>query len=859
MTPSLRPNHFDSLYSTASPGDNYPPKKPLGGSPLRAIETGRGSDWDQYQVALAELGQIALSENHLPTLCHFLTQAVATTLQVSHCRIWQTLSDGIGLQTLAAFGWEEASVNHAQIEQLTMDGVAKIPGSPSLQELLEQGQTIRLRRRGGRHGALALDTFPLSTPSSAVGGVVVAIPGQETPLGLLVIYSSDRPTSTYDEEQFLHAVVNVVAAAIERKRSEALLHAQTQVLELVAGGTELTQVYDNLCRLLAQEAPGAMCSIMVLNGEPRRLYMKGRSPNVPAQFVAVVDGLEPGEAAASCGTAAFRGKPVFVTDAMTADEWLPCREVASTFNIRACWSVPFLAQDGGVLGTFAISLHVPCEPTQHHLQILRTAAHLASIATEGHQAAAKLQRQALYDPLTGLPNRNFFLQMLRQECEQVKALRRRQTTPGERWGMGMEVEKGRPLDMVAAEANAGAPGLAILFFDVDRFKLINDSFGHHVGDLYLVAIAQRLSKCLEPHHMFARLSGDEFAVMVRSVRWRDEAIAIAHSIKQALIPPLTVGSKDVFASMSVGIAALTEECQLPEDLLRHADTAMYYHKANPRKAYAIFDEAMHVQTRARLQLEMDLCRALSSLDCPETCQLRVYYQPITNLRTGRLAGFEALVRWKHPERGFIPPSEFIPVAEETSAIAHIGNWVLDQACRQLHLWQQQAPLQESLFMSVNVATCQFLQADFVDRITQALNTHNLQGQDLKLEITETALMQAVSSVQQVLGEIQALGVKLSLDDFGTGYSSLSYLHQLSIDTLKIDRSFVAAHDNSQGSIVETILMLARGLDLDVIAEGVETTEQCAWLRQLGCDFGQGYLFSRPLPPTQVQDLFFRSF
>ncbi|MEM9770508.1 MAG: GGDEF domain-containing phosphodiesterase, partial [Cyanobacteria bacterium P01_D01_bin.73] len=337
-----------------------------------------------------------------------------------------------------------------------------------------------------------------------------------------------------------------------------------------------------------------------------------------------------------------------------------------------------------------------------------------------------------------------------------------------------------------------------------------------------------------------------------------EAVAIANCIQRSLEKPLKVETREVFASMSIGIAALTEDCQRPEDLLRHADTAMYHHKLHPRTPFAIFDEAMHLKARARLQLEMDLYRATTTLEQPSECQMQVYYQPIMDLRTGQLAGFEALVRWFHPERGLISPEEFIPVAEETSAIAHIGNWVMNQACGQLRQWQQQASASDNLFMSVNVATCQFLQADFVDRLDQVLSTHNIRPQDLKLEITETALMQTVGSVQQVLSAIHNLGVKLSLDDFGTGYSSLSYLHKLSIDTLKIDRSFISTHESDGGSIAETVLMLARGLGLEVVAEGVETSDQCEWLRELQCDFGQGYLFSKPLPPHQLEDLLLKS-
>ena len=282
MTPSFRSHPFSALPKTIEPirkHHNSGAQDGRGGrfasSPLRSVAQGRESDWDKYQVALAELGQHALSEHHLPTLCYVLAQAVATTLQVSHCRVWQMLSDGVGVQPLAAFGWEREALS--QSAQLVMDGTAPdaLEESSVLWKLLRGGKTVRLGLAGGLRETLDLREFPLGAPLSAVGGVVVAIPGQGSPLGVLEIYTPDRPTITYDDEQFLHAVANIIAAAIERKRSEALLQAQTQVLELVAGGTELYQVYDNLCGLLAQEAPGAMCSIMVLNAETQRLHMRG--------------------------------------------------------------------------------------------------------------------------------------------------------------------------------------------------------------------------------------------------------------------------------------------------------------------------------------------------------------------------------------------------------------------------------------------------------------------------------------------------------------------------------------------------------------------------------------------------------
>lgn len=648
-------------------------------------------------------------------------------------------------------------------------------------------------------------------PPDSQSSISFLIPGQTKPLGMLCAHAFTAHDFTTDDIHFLQAVTHLLATAIERKRSEALLQTQTRILESIAAGSDLQAVFDSLCLLLEQQSPGVLCSILLLDVEAGRMRA-GAAPSLSSEVAAALDGLVIGEGTGSCGTAAYRGEAVFVTDVATDPVWALYRDFALGHNIYACWSTPFFSQTGEVLGTFALSHCVPCEPTAHHLEMMKTAAHLASIAVEGHRAAAQLKHQALYDALTGLPNRVLFLELLQQ-----RLLRQRQQQ---------------------------RPGFAVLFLDVDQFKLINDSLGHNVGDQMLIEIARRLQLCLSPQETFARLSGDEFAILLNTVEDEAPAQVLANELQIALSTPLKLKEHEVFASVSIGIAHSSNNYVYAEELLRDADTAMYRAKAMGRERYVVFDQTMHTQTVARLQLEIDLRRAVEELTLRP--QFLLYYQPIVALSSQKIVGFEALIRWQHPERGLISPIEFIPIAEETGLILPIGRWVLQSACQQLRAWQHLG-LAQSVAISVNVSSCQFLQPNFVAQVKETLSLTQIAAAHLKLEITESILMEASPSAIAQFEILQDLGIKLSLDDFGTGYSALSYLYRFPIHALKIDRSFVQNLGQRQAKLVQTIMALAQGLELETVAEGVETSEQLAQLQALGCDFYQGYLFSPPVP------------
>jgi diguanylate cyclase (GGDEF)-like protein len=424
---------------------------------------------------------------------------------------------------------------------------------------------------------------------------------------------------------------------------------------------------------------------------------------------------------------------------------------------------------------------------------------------------------AFHDSLTGLPNRAMFTELLKAEIES-----------SERRGEHM---------------------FAVLFLDLDRFKNINDSLGHTHGDLLLVAFAERLERTLRPIDTLARFGGDEFAILLSGMTDATDAVRVAQRIQDELSQPFVLDKNSAFATASIGIALSSSGYDRPDDILRDADIAMYRAKENGKARYEMFDHGMHARAVSRLQLESDLRQAIEQ---KEFC---VYYQPIVSLQTGRLAGFEALVRWNHPRRGLVSPADFIPVAEETGLIVPIGEWVLNEACARVRQWQSDSPSHRSLSLSVNLSARQVAQPDLLNRIKEALENSKLNPHCLKLEITESVVMENAEAAAQMFKQLRSLGVQLSIDDFGTGYSSLSYLHRFPLNYLKIDRSFVMRlTTDNDNAIVRTISTLARNLGMEVIAEGIETEEQFQQLKMLGCEYGQGYLFSRPVGNEGVDHL-----
>jgi diguanylate cyclase (GGDEF)-like protein/PAS domain S-box-containing protein len=418
------------------------------------------------------------------------------------------------------------------------------------------------------------------------------------------------------------------------------------------------------------------------------------------------------------------------------------------------------------------------------------------------------------DPLTGLSNRSVFVEKLGRRLEEQKQRR------GERF--------------------------AALYIDLDRFKVVNDSLGHLVGDALLIAVSRRLESCLRQGDALARLGGDEFAILLNELGDEQQANAIAFRIQHALSAPFSIGGKEVFTSASIGIAFGRPQYDNPEEIMRDADTAMYHAKARGKARHELFDADMHARVRDRLGLENDLRHAVAGRD------FEVHYQPIVSLRTGMCVGFESLVRWKRNGES-IPPATFIPIAEELGLIEPLGTWVLQQACRTFADWQRRFGSAGLECITVNVSNRQLMEQNFLLIVEEAVHSAGLAPCDLRLEITETALMDSPNVVAEVLRELRDFGVKIYLDDFGTGYSSLSHLHKLPVDALKIDHSFVKSLLlPDRPAIVESILALARTLNTSVVAEGIESDVQARELERLGCTHAQGFLFSRPLTVEDVE-------
>lgn len=433
------------------------------------------------------------------------------------------------------------------------------------------------------------------------------------------------------------------------------------------------------------------------------------------------------------------------------------------------------------------------------------------------RAEEQLRYNAFHDALTGLANRALFIDRLGQAIERVK----------------------RHEDYV----------FAVLFLDLDRFKVINDSLGHVFGDQLLIAIAQRLKAGMRSGDTVARFGGDEFVLFLADITDVRDATYVAERIQKELALPFNVSGHEVFTTTSIGIALSTTNYHQPEDILRDADTAMYRAKSLGKARHEIFDPVMHTRALTLLQVENDLRRAI------EREEFQIYYQPIVELQTGKLSGFEALVRWQHPNQGLIAPAAFVPVAEETGLIVPIGYWILRSACCQLHAWQRFSA-NRPLTISVNLSGKQFSQPDLIQQIDQILQETGLAPRSLSLEITESMIMENDEAATTMLLQFKDLGVKLAIDDFGTGYSSLGRLYQFPINVLKIDRSFVSGMGINQGNleIIEAIVTLAHQLGMEVTAEGVETAEQLAQLRKLKCEYGQGYLFSQPLDSKAAEAL-----
>ena len=600
-------------------------------------------------------------------------------------------------------------------------------------------------------------------------------------------------------------VENIVIVLTDITRTKLHEVLQDKIIGALLKEASLESVLTLLCQEIEHIAPEVAVSILSVDKEGILHSLAG--PGLPPDYSRALEGLPVGPASGSCGTAAYRGEPVLVTDIHHDPLWADYKDLAQQSGFQACWSVPVRNAAGRVAATFALYFRESRGPDPLHTHLVTAGIHLCLLALEREEARQSILRLAFYDALTGLPNRNFLLAQA---------------------------------ERTLLEAAEEQTELAVLFVDLDRFKQINDALGHASGDELLQVMAQRLRSVLRESDIVGRLSGDEF-VLVLPRMGATQVTFFLERLLMTLSVPTTVAGTSVVLSASIGISLFPRDGPDMESLLHCADIAMYQAKRVERGSFSFFLEEMNKTAQERLMLETDLRRALAG------DELYLAYQPQVDLRSGRLVGAEALARWVHPTLGPIGPDRFIPLAEECGLINTLSQWVLQQACEQLAQWRRQGLGIPSL--SINLSPINFHNRNLAELIDRQLQYCDLQPSDLCVELTEGVLLSNSAGTEQTLRDLHALGVRLAIDDFGTGYSSLGYLRRLPISELKLDKSFVddLEGDASCRALSESVIGIGKGLGLHVVAEGIEQVAQRDILMAQGYEVGQGYLFSIPLP------------
>ncbi|NRA60133.1 MAG: EAL domain-containing protein [Psychrobium sp.] len=588
-------------------------------------------------------------------------------------------------------------------------------------------------------------------------------------------------------------------------------------LELVAQGKALSEVLVSIIYGVEEQFPEMICSILQLDDSGKN-FCKGIAPSLPDFYNQALDGLQIGHGVGSCGTAAFQQQRVVVEDIFTHPYWAPFTELAKLADLGACWSEPIVSASGKVLGTFAIYHRVKTTPSIIEFRLIEQSAYLASIAIERELANQLIWRQANYDPLTQLPNR--------------------------------ELCSGH-INNAIAIAKRNKHKVAVMFIDLDHFKEVNDTLGHYMGDILLIESAKRIQGCVRESDSVARLGGDEFVVVLAGVEHTDAIERVVRSILKEVAKPYTLKQDTAYISASIGISLFPDDGESIDELMKNADQAMYRAKAQGRDCHQYFTPSMLVAARDRMSLINDLRQAISN------DELVVHYQPIIDISSGKVVKAEALIRWQHPKRGLVQPLEFIALAEETGLIISIGEWVIEQAIAQAAKWKKR--LGYRFKICVNTSPLQYINKNEQSlRWIDMLTSDAVDQQSIILEITENILMDTQTDIMDTLATLRGKGIEMAIDDFGTGYSSLSYLQKFNMDYLKIDRQFVSSmtQEGDDFILCETMVVMAKKLGIKVVAEGIENKEQLDFLRQMGCDLGQGFYIAKPLTDTAFEQTFF---
>lgn len=621
-------------------------------------------------------------------------------------------------------------------------------------------------------------------------------------------------TPVFDAQGQIENIVIVLTDITQSKLHEVL---QDKVIGALLKEESLESVLTLLCHEIERIAPEVIVSI--LSVDLHGILHPLASPGLPTDYSRAIEGLSIGPAAGSCGTAAYRGEPVLVTDINNDPLWAEYKYLAQKSGLQACWSLPVRNSAGRIAATFALYFRESRGPDPLHAHLVTAGTHLCMLALEREEARQSIRRMAFYDALTGLPNRTFLLAQAQRSL----------------------------VEMAREQAE-----LAVLFIDLDRFKQINDALGHACGDELLRVMAQRLRSVLRESDLVGRLSGDEFVLVLPRMN-ATQITTFLERLLTLLSRPATVAGTSVVVSASIGISLFPADGQDMESLLHRADIAMYQAKRTERGGFSFFVEEMNRIAQGRLVLETALRNALAS------DSLRLFYQPQIDLNSGRLVGVEALSRWTHPTLGNISPTQFIPLAEECGLINELSQWVLKEACEQLCAWRQQGGVIPS--MSINLSPINFHNLDLAGLIAGQLQRCGLQPADLCVEVTEGVMLCKSLGTEKTIRDLHALGVRLAIDDFGTGYSSLGYLRHLPISELKLDKSFVddLEYDTSCRALSESVIGIGKGLSLQVVAEGIESAIQRDILKAQGYEIGQGNFFSAPLPGEAFTQLIERRF
>ena len=616
----------------------------------------------------------------------------------------------------------------------------------------------------------------------------------------------------------IFGVIGISRDITERKLAYALRDGQAQILEMIATNAPLVDILKRLIVLIESQFDGIVGSVLLLDETGTRLQC-GAAPSLPDAYAKAVNGLPIGPKAGASGTAAYRREAVVVANVMIDPLGENYRDLAAEYGLRSCWSTPILSHQGAILGAFANYSKTLREPTDAEMNLINVATRIAGIAIERKLAEDRIQFMATHDALTGLPNRTLLNDRLSQAVLYAQRY--------DRW-------------------------VTALFVDLDNFKLINDNLGHNAGDELLKTVAKRMVRCIRATYTVVRIGGDEFViVLVDQPKDVDVISETVQNIQTAIAEPVRLEGHDLRVTSSIGIANYPDDGVDANTLLANADAALYRAKDVGRDNFQFYTSELNTKVHGKFLLQEELRNAVAR------SEFVLDYQPQVDLRTGRIFAVEALVRWRHPKLGKVPPMKFIPMAEETGLIVPIGDWVLREACRRTKAWHD-AGL-PPIAVSVNVSARQFKERNLVTRVASALKESGLDAKYLELEVTESLIMQDVELAVATMRELRGLGVQLSIDDFGTGYSSLSALKSFPVSRLKIDKSFIDGllADERDRAVASAVISLGKSLNLRVIAEGVEVEAQAALLRNINCDEMQGYLFSKPLPAQGIEELLSR--